>query len=93
MTGDALQRLCRCVGALNVSAPLRVLKLGPAADETLGDDFVAGHLLPMLQVGWLTPCSCWDICSHAQSGMREHDVKFVNKQTASPPLCLVLFEH
>jgi hypothetical protein len=50
MCGETMQRLCGCVGALSVSAPLRVLKLGPAADGALADDFVSEHLLPMLEV-------------------------------------------
>ena len=45
-----MQRLCGCVGSPGVSAPLRVLKLGPAASGALADDFVSEHLLPMLEV-------------------------------------------
>lgn len=48
MSVGSLQRLCACVAAPGVSAPLRVLKLGPPAGGRLDMGFVTQHLLPML---------------------------------------------
>lgn len=50
MSVASLQRLCACVAAPGVSAPLWVLKLGPPADSRLDMGFVTSHLLPMLGV-------------------------------------------
>lgn len=43
---ETMQRLCGCVASPGVSAPLRVLKLGPAADGALADDFGVGTSAP-----------------------------------------------
>lgn len=50
MSREGLQLLCAAVAAPSVSAPLRVLKLGPASDGDLAEDFATAHLLPVLQV-------------------------------------------
>ena len=50
MSEAALRSLCARVADTVCTAPLKVLKLGPASDaSTLGGGFVAGSLLPMLQ--------------------------------------------